>query len=256
MRRLVHSLAFATLASIALFVSGTASAQVSSINSVVVRERVFNDDPNSVLTTVSNYPSLISFDDRSLDNNGTPAFANRHIWEFSNNSTTAYRFDNDDFFSVFMDVTLTGSPIAPRKEAGFLFTTAGGDGQFIVNTDAREVVAFGGILPFHAFPATFDSGETLRLGMTYFRDTDGLRKIIYHAGDQSSPAKVFGNLEQGIITGSTLGGYGQFNILATDPNNFGSVQFGNIAFVPEPSSLAFMLTGGAALGLLFKRKRR
>lgn len=256
MRRLVHLTAFAALASIAFLLSGSASAQISSINGAVVRERVFNDDPTSVLTTVNNYPSVISFDDQSLDNNGTPAFANRHTWQFSNDGgTSAYQFNNDDFFSVYMDVTLTANPISPRKEAGFLLNTAGGQGQFIVNTDAREVVAFGDPLPFFAFPATFDSGETIRLGMTYFLDTDGLRKIIYHADGQSSPAQAFGNLEQGIITGSTLGGYGQFGILATDPNNFGTAAFQNIAFVPEPSGIA-ILACGVALGLLTKRKRR
>ena len=167
-----------------------ASAQVTSINSAVVRERVFNDDSDSVLTTTNAYPTAITFDDRALDGDGAGGeFANRHVWEFSANGTDAYQFDNDDFFEVFMDVTLTGSPAAPRKEAGFLLQTAGGDGQFIVNTDAHEVVAFGGPLPFFAFPATFDSGETIRLGMTYFLDSsDGLRKVIYHAGGVSSPA--------------------------------------------------------------------
>lgn len=232
MRRLVHLTTLAALASIGLLLAGGASAQVSSINGVVIQERVFNNDPTSVLTTVNNYPALISFDDQSLNNNGVAAFANRHAWQFSNNGgTTAYQFNNNDFFEVFMDLTLTGSPAAPRKEAGFLLDTVGGQGQFIVNTDANEVVVFGGPLPFFAFPRTFDSGETIRLGMTYFRDLDGLRKVIYHADNQSSPAKPFTNLEQGIINGSRLGGYGQFGILATNPNNFGTAAFQNISIV-------------------------
>jgi hypothetical protein len=233
MKRLARLAAFAASVGIALLSTGGVSAQVSSINGVLIRERVFNDDPTSVLTTVNNYPSLISFDDQSLNDNGvSPSFANRHVWEFSaNGGAMAYRFSNNDFFEVFMTVTLTANPISPRKEAGFLLSSIGGQGQFIVNTDAREVVAFGGPFPFHRFPSEFDSGETIRLGMTYFRDTDGKRKIIYHACDQSSPAKEFTNLEQGIINNSTLGGYAQFNILTTNPNNFGTAVYQNISIV-------------------------
>ena len=248
--------------SLAFLLSIAASAQVSSINSAVVSLRVFNDDPTSLLTAVNNYPSTISFDDQSLDNGGNGGFANRHQWEFSNDSATPYKFANDDFFESFVDVTLTANPTSPRKEAGFLLSTVGGQGQFIVNTDAREVVAFGGPLPFFAFPSNFDSGETLRLGLTYFRDTDGLRKIIYHAGAASSPALAFDNLEQGIIGGSTLGGYGQFGI-TNNPLNFGTASFQNITITslgataaPEPASIVLMLFGTAVAAVKCRARRR
>ena len=120
-----------------------------------------------------------------------------------------------------MTVTLTGDPIAPRKEAGFLLDSIGGQGQFIVNTDGHEVVAFGGPFPFHAFPATFNSGDTITLGMTYFM-TNGKRSIIYSANGVQSPVKEFTNLEQGIIDGSTLGGYVQIVNASTIPTNSGT----------------------------------
>jgi hypothetical protein len=227
---------------------------VRDINGVRVTEREFNDDGDSTLTTTSTYPALIRFDDRNVNGDGAGGeFANRHVWRFSaDGGGTDYAFDNDDFFEVFMDVTLNAAPVAPRKEAGFLFDTVGGQGQFIVNTDAHEVVAFGGPIPFYAFPATYDAGETLRLGMTYFQDTDGLRKIIYHAGDQSSPAQAFTNLEQGIITGSRLGGYLQVAIAPNSPTNFGSADFANITIVPEPSGAGAMLVG---IGWALRRAR-
>ena len=92
--------------------------------------------------------------------------------------------------------------------AGFLFDTLGGQGQFIVNTDAHEVVAFGGPLPFYAFAPTFNSGDTITLGMTYYLQNNGRHAIIYSANGINSPALEFSNTEFGIIDGSTLGGSG------------------------------------------------
>jgi hypothetical protein len=204
-----------------------ANAQISTINSATYHPREFNDVPGSTLTVVSNYPSLISFNDQNVSK--PSGFANRHVWRFSSNSgATAYQFSNDDFFSAFMTVTLTGNPIAPRKEAGFLFDTLGGQGQFIVNTDGHEVVVFGGPLPFYKFPIAFNSGDTIRLGMTYFKDIDGKRKIIYYAGCLQSPPLEFTNLEQGIINGSTLGGYFQIVNASSIPSNSGSAVYQNI----------------------------
>lgn len=251
------------LAGTLLLVASGAFAQVSSINSAVVQPRVFNDDPASNFNSANNYPASILLDDQSVDKDGaTGGFANRHVWTLSNNGTSAYRFSNNDYFEAFMDVTLTGAPIAPRKEAGFLLDTVGGQGQFILNTDAHEVVAFGGPLPFYAFPATFDSGETVRLGITYFQDFDGLRKIIYHADGVSSPTLAFGNLEQGIINNSTLGGYLQVGIDPNTPTNFGTANFANISLtsvagvVPEPSALVSLGLGIVLPGLLLRRRRR
>jgi hypothetical protein len=204
-----------------------AYGQVSAINSVNYHPREYNDVPTSTLTVISNYPSLISFDDQNVS--AASGFANRHVWRFSTNSgASAYLFNNNDFFSVSMTVTLTGNPISPRKEAGFLLDSAGGQGQFIVNTDGHEVVAFGGPLPFYAFTNTFNSGDTIRLGMTYFSNTNGRRAIIYSANGVQSPPLEFTNLEQGIIDGSTLGGYAQVVNAPGVPTNSITAIFRNI----------------------------
>ena len=192
-----------------------ALAQLSTINSAAIHPREFNDVPGSLLTVVSNYPALISFQDKNVS--AATGFANRHVWRFSADAgVTPYPFNNNEFFTATMTVTLTADPIAPRKEAGFLLDTIGGQGQFVVNTDGHEVVAFGGPFPFYAFPATFHSGDTVVLGITYFLNSSGKRAIIYYANGLQSPPLEFSNLEQGIIDGSTLGGYFQ---IVNDPVN-------------------------------------
>ncbi len=234
---------------------GSALAQnAATINSDRLFPREFNDDPTSNLNVINNYPAQVQFSDQSVDHGGTPGgFANRHVWRFSNDGgASTFHFSNNSFFDVFFDLTLSGT-VSPRKEAGYLFDTAGGQGQFIVNTDAHEIVAFGGPLPFFAFPATFNSGDTIRLGMTYFLDSnDGMRKIIYHAGALSSPALAFTNLEQGIIDGTTLGGYLQVVIDANNPQNGAIGNWGNIHIVPAPGGAALALVG---LGMLARRRR-
>jgi len=180
---------------------------------------------------VSNYPSLIAFQDQNVS--APTGFANRHVWRFSSDSgASPFHFSNDDFFTVTMTVALTGDPISPRKEAGFLLDSIGGQGQFIVNTDGHEVVAFGGPFPFYAFPATFQSGETVTLGMTYFLDSNGKRAVIYSANSLRSPPLEFSNLEQGIIDNSTLGGYVQIVNASAVPTNSGAAIFENIQIGP------------------------
>jgi hypothetical protein len=232
-----------------------AFAQVSSINSAAYTLREFNDVPTATLTSVTDYNSLIVFDEHNVS--ASTGFANRDVWRFSNNGgTSAYQFQNNDFFQVSMTLQLTASPTSPRKEAGFLLSTIGGDGQFIVNSDAHEIVAFGGPLPFYAFPATYDSSEIITLGMTYFLDGGtGMRSIIYTANGVNSPILPLTNLEQGIIDGSRLGGYLQVVNAPGSPNNFGAAAFQNISItgVPEPSS--FVLLGAGILPLLFRRRR-
>ena len=158
------TLASFLIVALCLGVATTAKADPVFLNSVVISPREVNDDPTSNFTAVNNYPSLISFSDQSVDRNGLPGgFANRHVWRFSDNGATAFGFSNNTFFDVSMNVTLSGNAL-PRKEAGFLLDTAGGQGQFIVTTDG-EVAAFGGPLPFYSFSTlVYNPGETILLG--------------------------------------------------------------------------------------------
>jgi len=64
------------------------------------------------------------------------------------------------------------------------------------------------------------------------------------------------NLEQGIITGSTLGGYMQVvNGGLGIPNNTGVATFQNISIIPEPSTVALICLGLVPVGMALRRRR-
>jgi hypothetical protein len=219
----------------AVFQNITFTGAGSGINSAVIHSRVFNDYPGATFTGVNNYPSLISLSEANVV--GPSGFANRDDWRFSSNGTTDHLFGHTEYWSISATLTLTGTPTSPRKEAGFrLDSSIGGDGLFIVNTDAHEIVAFGGPLPFYSFaPSTYNSGTPIVLGMTY-ENIGGTNGIVYSANGVNSPFLPMTNLEQGVLDGSTLGGYLQV-----------------VGIVPEPSSVA--LIGLGALTLYLRRRR-
>jgi hypothetical protein len=223
---------------LSLAVANGAFAQISTINSAVYTPRQFNDIPAATLTVVSNYPSLISFEEQNVSK--PTGFANRDSWHFSSDGgASPYFFQSNDYFTVMMTVTLAGDPISPRKEAGFVFNNPLNDGgEFIVNTDGHEFVAFGGFLPFYSFNAQsnaflFNSGETVTMGMTYFMDTNGRNAIIYFAATPTacavSPPLEFNNLELGVINNTTIGGYIQIVNAPTIATNSGEAVFQNIS---------------------------
>jgi len=249
------------LASVVAFGVTGAYAQVSSINSVNVQTRVFNDVPGATVNVFSLYPGLITFTETGVS--APSGFANRDVWRFSNNGGgTPYQFGPHDWFTATVNLNLRGDPISPRKEAGFLFSTgSSGDIQFIVNTDGHEVVQFGGI-SFYSFSAsdglTYNSGDPISIGMSYFPAPSGNNALQFWANGIYSPVFEFtpsvgaGALDIG--TGSTLGGYFQIVNDPNNANNAGSAQFGNIQIVavPEPSILALLGLGG--LAFLLRRK--
>ena len=221
-----------TLTIVSLGLSTALYGQISMINSAVYTPRQYNDISGATLTVVSNYPSLISFEEQNVSQ--PTGFANRDSWHFSSDSgASPYFFSNNDAFTITMTVTLTGDPISPRKEAGFVFNNPLNDGgQFIVNTDGHEVVAFGGFLPFYAFPKNFNSGDTVTMGLTVFKDSAGKNAIIYFARTATtclqSPPLEFSNLELGVIDGTTIGGYLQIVNSPTISTNSGTAVFQNI----------------------------
>jgi len=235
-----------TLTLIGLGLTTAAYGQISSINSAVIIPRYFNDIPNASLTVVSNYPSLISFDYQNVYTTNA-AFADRSVWHFAVNSPTGgnqeFLFGNNDAFTITMDLTLSGGPIGPRKEAGFVFNNPLNDGgQFFVDSDAHEFVACCGFLPFYAFPRNFNLGDTVTMGLTIFRDSvSGSNAIIYFAKTATtcleSPPQFFSNTELGVIAGTKIGGYIQVwnkgpGSYPADPTNNGTAVFQNIKIGP------------------------
>jgi hypothetical protein len=238
--------ACATLIGITL-AANEALAQVHSINSAIIQARQFNDVPGATFTGVNNYPALVSLSEAGVSS--PTGFANRDVWRYSNNGgASPYLFAHNDYFHASFDLVLTGTPITPRKEAGFLFNTGtDGDIQFIVNTDGHEVVQFGGV-SFWSFNAnngiSYNSGDKINLAMSYFLDGNGKNALQFAANNVSSPVFEFGPTvgagAPGIDDGSMLGGYFQIVTDPNNPSNGGSAVFTSITITPEPSVFAML----------------
>lgn len=242
--------------------AGAARAQISSINSAVIVPRVFNDIPGATGNYVNSYPGSITLGESGVSQ--ATGFANRDVWQLSNNGgVSAYAFQNGNFFDASFDLTVTDNADSPRKEAGFLFSTVNdGDIQFVVNSDAHEVVQFGGI-SFYSFNVnngiTYATGQTIHLGLSYFLDGNGKNALQFSANGVYTPVFEFGpSVGSGALdigNGSTLGGYFQIVNDPTNPNNAGSAVFRNIAIaVPEPFMLALFGLGLLPIARLPRRR--
>lgn len=203
--------------------------QGATIKDVVIQARVFNDNPASLFSSLK-AKSVVAFADTKMS--ADSGFANRHVWRLAEDAENIHVFGINDFFDLSFDLSLLGTPISPRKEAGIIISTdIAGEGQFIVNTDGHEVVAFGGPFPFYSFGTkgmTYNSGDKVNLRLRYFRDTDGKRKIEYFANGVSSGALEITNNEQGIPGQFIIGGYLQTVITKGNLDNHGVAVFDNI----------------------------
>ncbi|MCS6803621.1 MAG: hypothetical protein RMM98_06590 [Acidobacteriota bacterium] len=210
-----------------------ATAQRGPNDIVILPRVVHGGDPSSTFDSLKALP-VVAFADTKVSHPGQ--FANRHDWALSEDGEEPAVFGINDFFDFSFDLVLNGTPISPRKEAGIIIDTAiAGSGQFIVNTDAHEVVAFGGPFPFYAFPRTYDSGEKINMRLRYFRDTDGKRKIQYYVTELGGQEQTSGpleitNLEQGIPGPFFIKGYMQVVISTANPDNRAAALFDNIQF--------------------------
>ena len=242
------------------------------INGAVINTRVFNDYPNSIVTTNNAYPGQISIQDDGVGPR-PPGFANRHNFRLSDSGGAAEAvFLNGDAFSLAADVTVTGS--ADWIESGLNVSpwwSKEVDGTFMLKTSTGEIAVFGGRLPFYSFTAS--------QGLTYTKGTTVREEVIYnpHSLNQADPGTIVYNLTMGgttytsgvlqfdegnpaedppyglwgILNDARVGGYIQIVGNETGGPAMGAVEFDNIVYTPEPASLA--LFGLAALAAFRRR---
>jgi hypothetical protein len=247
--------------------AATATAR-PNVDGANVHERIFNDIPGSTVTSTDNYPSLISIEDANVSGGG---FANRHNFRLADGAADA-NFANSDAFSLFADVTITGTANAEGGLNVSPWWSQNVDGNFMLNTNSGEIACFGGRLPFYSFTAnhaaTYTRGETVTLGIIY--DPRGnseaapaaIRYFLTDGGtefsspwllfDQGNPAEDPPHGLWGLLNDYRVGGYFQVPGNNADPANHAEIRWENIEYVPTPAAAAILALGGA-LGL---RRRR
>jgi len=234
------------------------------IDSAVLHTRVFNDFPNSTLTTTNLYPALIEFFDGPV---GPGAFANRHNFRLSDNGGISDAvFLNGDGFIFEADVMLTGTgPVEGGLQVSPWWSQQV-DGQFNIRLNDGEVAVFGGRLPFYSFTANhgvlYQAGTTIHQKMIYkpnglsqadpgtieylYTDASGTYSSGPLAFDEGNPAEDPPYGRWGILNDARVGGFVQIMNFDQGQHSAGA-RFTNMVFVPEPAGLALLALAGLAV---------
>jgi hypothetical protein len=230
-------------------------------NAAFLALRTFNDCPISTVSSVNNYPSLVSITD--VMDTLCVGFANLHSWSFSNDGgTTAEVFNNNSNFHFGADFKLDG---AGQGEGGLRLSPWYGqyvDGRFMANATTGEIACFGGAIPFYSFTVnhgiTYTRGTTIHLEITYeshdLVSTDPATikyRVVYNGNTYDSPVLPFGeqNVSEcvhglwGMLDDGRVGGYFQprANTGAALTATWSNIQFNGcsvpVAFTLMPSVL-------------------
>ncbi|MGD8394247.1 MAG: hypothetical protein PVF43_02100 [Candidatus Eiseniibacteriota bacterium] len=224
----------------------TAVQAMAQPNAAIIKERIFNDCPTSVLTSVNNYPMLVAIDDDVLDCTG---FANLHVWRFSDDGGMSEMvFNNGDGFRFGAELTVSGTA---EGEAGLQIApwwSQDVDGRFNVRTTDGEIACFGGRLPFYSFSGSqnlfYTKGETIYLEMKYLpnglseTEPGTIEYILTYDGntytsgvlpfDEGNPQEPYGTW--GILDDARAGGHVQPFLQAGNPDAGLRAEWGNIVF--------------------------
>jgi hypothetical protein len=141
------------------------------MNGALVKTRIFNDCPISVLNVLNNYPAEITFNESELICFG---WANLHNWTFSTDGgVTAQPLMNGDAFGFAATVVLSGGNVN-GAEAGLRlgpWWSPDVDGRFNIRIPDGEIACFGGVLPFYTFTGNhgihYVAGQPIRLEVYY-----------------------------------------------------------------------------------------
>jgi hypothetical protein len=210
---------------------------ITDVNSVIENQYHFFCCTSNV-TVTNNFPTSAIIDDQYTATAGGIHFANRHDLVFSSdNASTPRVFNTADSFDISFDIKLEAGANSPRKEAGLIVQQPIGDSQFIVNTDAHEIVVFGGFQPFFSFNTefglAFNSGDTINMRMIYTGKTESnpgtFQYIVIKDGTTyMSPLKPSGAGEGGIANNTNIQLYEQGK--ASAAGDFERATFSNIVF--------------------------
>jgi len=243
------------------------TSAMAQVNGLYGAEILNGADPSTL--TITNTYNGVTGGASVLDSQMTATGTDRVDLLFSENGgASAATFPVNQSFEINADVTLYGGFTSPRKEAGIRINgtdgSLGNDGLFILDTDAGEIVAFGGNAPFALFGnngsgvnntngsgAPFVNGQTIYMAEVY-NATAGT--LTYYAQDLSTGGPLFSsgpNLAYTPPGPFQLGFYTQWSPSNPADSNF--AQFTNISsVVPEPASLSMLALGSVAL---FVRRR-
>lgn len=185
-----------------LTIASVAMAQTPNPTGVVFTTRIFNDCPASTVTTGGTYPSMIFIDDTML---GCSGFANLHIWQFSEDGTTAATFHNNSNFHFCADLILTGFD-ANGGEAGINVAPwwAKEAGRLNCRVPDGEIAGFGGRFPSANWTDPLNPGNYWGSSLHFALDTPIHLEMTYIAGptepSEAAPGKGQYSVTYGGIT--------------------------------------------------------
>lgn len=239
---------------------GMASA-TPNVDGAIVKERIFNDCPTSILTTANNYPASIEIDDQVLDCAG---FANLHNWRLAEGGAEAV-FNNDSAFSLSFDLVISGTADGEAGVSVAPWWSQDVDGRFNVRSTDGEIACFGGRLPFYSFTANdginYVKGDTIHLSITYLAnglnmaDPATIEYGVMYGGssytsgplpfDEGNPAEDPPYGLWGMLNDGRVGGYVQEFLQAGNPNAALNTVYSNILYTNlKPVSVESQSWGG------------